>query len=260
MLFELREENSGVCDCQGDGGDADHPRLVLVNVLLDVYHDCDNLHSVENQELGLVLHQGIAPTADHLRNTVDRANENGDKGNTRGANVESKARGGASHRVIEVGLCLTRSVAAEEEVGSDETANSHGSDLDADTSNHDRVSGLDQLDLLASGDTTSSSLNENTGCIGGDEDPGVEAGLQSGILRAKVDDQMLNREVDSSGEEGGRQNKTDDLNLEACLAPGVIVHDQSSDVTDTFSKTSNDNSKGEALQASLDSKEELGEE
>ena len=222
--------------------------------------DRDNLHSVEDQELGLVLHQGVAPSTNHLRDTVDRTNEDGDKGKTCSANVESEARGGASHRVVEVVLRLTGSVTAEEEVGSDETAESHGGDLDADTSDHDRVSDLDQLDLFASGDTTSSGLNEDTRCIGGDEDPGVETRLQSRILRAEVDDQMLNRKVDSGGEKRGRQNETDNLNLEACLTPGVVVHDQSSNVTDTFSKTSNDNSKGEALQASLDSEEELGEE
>ena len=233
---------------------------MLVKVLLGVHLGSGNLHSVENQELGLVLHQWVAPTTDHLRDTVHGTDEDGDKGNTRGADVESEARGGAGHRVIEVVLCLARPVAAEEEVGSDETAESHGSDLDADTSHHDRVSDLDQLELLASSDTASGSLNEDTGGIGGDEDPGVETGPQSGVLRAEVDDQMLDREVDSSGKEGWRQNQADNLDLEACLTPRVVVHDQSSDITDTFSETSNDNSKGEALQTSLDSEEELGEE
>ena len=71
---------------------------------------------------------------------------------------------------------------------------------------------------------------------------------------------MFNGEVDSSSEEGWRQDKTDDLDLEACLTPWVVVHNQSSDVTNTFSETSNDNSEGEALQASLDTEEELSEE
>jgi hypothetical protein len=70
---------------------------------------------------------------------------------------------------------------------------------------------------------------------------------------------MLDRKVDSSSEEGGRQDKTDNLDLEACLTPRVVVHDQSSGVTNTFSETSNDNSDGEALQASLDSEKDLSE-
>jgi hypothetical protein len=71
VLFEFREEDSGVCDCQGDSGDTDHPSLVLANMLLDVHLGSDNLHSVENQELGLVLHQRIAPATDHFGDTVD---------------------------------------------------------------------------------------------------------------------------------------------------------------------------------------------
>jgi hypothetical protein len=70
VLLELGEEDSGVCDCEGDGGDTDHPNLGLVNMLLDVHLGSDNLHSVENQELGLVLHQRVAPATDHLRDTV----------------------------------------------------------------------------------------------------------------------------------------------------------------------------------------------
>jgi hypothetical protein len=137
VLFELGEEDSRVCDCEGDGGDADHSSLVLVNMLLGGRFDSDNSRSVQNQELDLVTHQRIAPATDHLRNTVYGTNEYSDKGDHCSANVELESRSGASHRVIEVILCLTRSVAAEEEIGGDETTQGHGSDLSAETSNHD---------------------------------------------------------------------------------------------------------------------------
>lgn len=67
--------------------------IVLANMFLHVRLSNDNLHSVEDQELGLILHQRIAPATNHLRNTVHGTNEDGDEGESRGADIELEARG-----------------------------------------------------------------------------------------------------------------------------------------------------------------------
>ena len=72
VLLHLREANPGVEDGEEGGGDGDHD-------------------TVQDDEVGLVLHDGRSPSVGHLADTVDAANEDGEVGDGDAAGEELEA-------------------------------------------------------------------------------------------------------------------------------------------------------------------------
>jgi len=64
-------------------------------------------------------------------------------------------------------------------------------------------------------------LHEDGDEVAGDEDPGVVFGRETGVLRAEVQDEVFEGEVDGGGEEGGGEDETADLDVEVGLVVSV---------------------------------------
>lgn len=63
-----RNEKTRVDESEGRTGQSNHPRFISVSDTIGGFNEYS--HSVQNEELVLLLHQRAAPTAGHLRNTI----------------------------------------------------------------------------------------------------------------------------------------------------------------------------------------------
>ena len=63
-------------------------------------------------------------------------------------------------------------------------------------------------------DTTPRCLQDQRPNIASDEYPREQLRLESRMLGAQVEDDVFQGEVDSGGDEGGREDETDDLEFE----------------------------------------------
>lgn len=79
-------------------------------------------------------------------------------------------------------------------------------------------------------DTAADALEDETEDVEGDEEPCVEAGIETGEVRAYSEGDVLEGEVDAGADEGGRQDQADDLDLEAVGRPRVVVQDDAADI------------------------------
>lgn len=120
------------------------------------------------------------------------------------------------------------------EVCSQTSAHKHGCDLDADTCNHDIVSDIDQIGRLGRRDTTTCGLSKDTHDVAADEDPSVEMRLKLRVFRSVMQYQVFEREIHARRHEGRTQDQTYNLDLEARLRPGVVVHDDAASISYTL--------------------------
>jgi hypothetical protein len=117
--------------------------------------------------------------------------------------------------------CVARSssLLVTDDVDQDqETANSHGDDLEGDTSDNHLVSSIDEGLVLGStcrGHSTTNTLQYHGSEIASNEDPGIETGLDQGVLGSAVQDEVLQSEVNGGGDKARSEDESTDLQLEA---------------------------------------------
>lgn len=141
-----------------------------------------------------------------------------------------------------VGTLLTSSVLAshlilDHKPQNEQTTDSHRDDLECDTSNNHLIASVDEFLVLRpprSGKASANALQTHGAEVAANEDPGIEARLEQRVLRAAVQDEVLEGKIDSGGDETGAQDQRADLQLEAALAPRVAVHHDAPDVAGAF--------------------------
>ena len=90
--------------------------------------------------------------------------------------------------------------------------------------------------------------------------PSIPTRSQSRTLLSEIEDDVLDAQVEASGQEGRRENQATDLHLEAILGPGVLIHHQAPAVSDRFKSASYGDDGRESANFRLPSYGDLGEE
>lgn len=97
--------------------------------------------TVENDKVGLILHDWISPAFGHLSNTEDTTHEDGNKGHSKGANEQLPTCG--CHELNGRGFEGRAMLVCSNGIVYDETGeDEEGEDLPYDTSKHKVVSSL----------------------------------------------------------------------------------------------------------------------
>lgn len=126
---------------------------------------------------------------------------------------------------------------SDKELQPQDPTHGHGRDLEGDARDDDVVSGIQQFLIVPPGgrsDTAARGLQNQRADITADENPGEQLGFQARVLGAQVEDDMFQGQIDTGGDEGGRENQAHDLELEAALVPGVIPQQYSTDIPRHF--------------------------
>jgi hypothetical protein len=213
---ERREAVSGVEDSKDTDSDDDHDTL-------------------EDNELGLVAHQLAPPSERQLGDTVDAADEDGKVGDNDRAHKQSEAS------LVEqrhgLGGELVAATARAEHVLDEKVAEeSEDNDLEDDSGNHQVCADVLQAGTGVCGrrEATAGALEDEREEIAGDEDACVPDGLEARPRLAEADDDVLEREVDTGGDKGGRDDEAADLDGEGVLIEDVVVHHDAAAIADGF--------------------------
>jgi hypothetical protein len=185
-----------------------------------------NLHSIEQQELLLVPHERVTPSTSHLRQTVNATDEHSEvrkcDHSAKDLDLPQRDRALLLVRVVCAlllnGSARSSTLLVTNDVDQDqETANGHGDNLEGNTSDDHLVSSIDKGLVLSStccGQSTTDSLQHHGSEIASDEDPGIKAGLDQGVLWSAVQDEVLQGEVDGGGDKARSENKGTNLQFE----------------------------------------------
>ena len=112
----------------------------------------------------------------------------------------------------------------------------HGSNLKSNPRNHQIIARAQQACIVvvpsrcSSRNTSTDSLHHNTQYIAADEQPWIPSRLQDRVLGPKVKNQILDRQVNTSSDEGWRENQAHDLDFERIAVPWVLGHQVAADV------------------------------
>ncbi len=110
---------------------------------------------------------------------------------------------------------LVASLAVPENVNKDQrTADSHGDNLERNTSHDEVVAAVDELLVgctARSCHTSTASLEHDGAKIATDEDPRIEPGLEQRVLGSTVQDKVFEREINRRSNETRTKNQTADL-------------------------------------------------
>ena len=189
-----------------------------------------NLHSVKDNEISLVLHDGVFPTLGHLGDTVGTSSEDGQESDEQRGGKQAELgildddRRGESH--------LPSSCAQAGEVVADQDSkHQQGEHLPHYTSHHEIISQiLIGFGIGCRGDTSTSTLEDERKEIASDKDPGVPFRSDAREFGAKGENHMLEGEIDASGEESRSNNETTDLDVKAVAVPRVVVEHHPADI------------------------------
>jgi hypothetical protein len=111
-------------------------------------------------------------------------------------------------------------------VRAEDSKDDEHNDLQRNTSDDGTVSRLGQLGVgVAAGscDTSTDGLDDEAAQVGGEEDDGVPAGLDTRDGGVEVDGDMLEGEIDGDADERGCEDDGADLQLKSAAIPGVGV-------------------------------------
>jgi len=177
------------------------------------------------------LHDRIGPPLGHLADTEDATNEDGEVCQAKASNEELEA---LVVQELDGGGLETCAVSAgpDEIVRNQDAEDDEGKDLPDDTGHHEIVAGLlhSGSALGGGGNTSSGSLEDEGEQIAEDKDPRVIFSSDAGEVIANLQDDVLEREVDSGGEEGRCDDYAADLNVEAGTVPWVGVEHNATNV------------------------------
>ena len=140
--------------------------------------------AVQDDEVGLVLHDGVRPAPGHLGDAVAAAGEDGREGEEDGAGEEAEAWVG----VCRLGFCGQRlvecgSAQAQHEVRHCAGEAEQDDDLQHDAGHHEVVADfLEGGRGRGGGDGAAAGLEDECEEVAADEDPGVEAGFDFGVF------------------------------------------------------------------------------
>jgi len=205
----------------------------------------ENHHTVQDNELGLILHNLVAPSTAHLGDTVDAAGEDCHVGDKEGAHEEAEAgilgqlaRG----RREGVAALVHADHVFDEEAAEDDQHN----DLENYTGEHEVGAGLEHAGARVGGrgGSATGALQDEREDVAADEDACIPHGLEAGVLLAEGEHEVLESQIDAGGDKCGRENEADDLHVEAGRGEGVVVHDDAASVTSNFSQTAESHGKG----------------
>lgn len=139
--LHLREAVAWVKDGEAEGYDQTHPvdsDQLFGGGFSASRGEVENSHSVQNDELDLLLHDLVPPPAGHLGNPVDAAGEQSEEGEEEGVEEQFETHVGQQrhHRWVEFGAVAVRiqSVFAREECEDNQRE-----DLPYDTGHHQVV-------------------------------------------------------------------------------------------------------------------------
>lgn len=131
-------------------------------------------------------------------------------------------------------------LAVAEDVDQDQdTAYAHGSDLERNTGYDKAVATVNELFVggpACSSHASTHSLKHNRSEIAANEDPRIETRLDDGMLWSTVEDKVFEGKVDGGSNETRAEDQATDLQLEARLAPGVVIHDDATRISGGFEK------------------------
>lgn len=114
----------------------------------------------------------------------------------------------------------------------------HDEDLKGNAEDDDVVSEVDAVLIHhVSGDghgenTRTNELYNNADEVGADHEQGDEARPQHGVLGPAVHDDVLEGDGDGGGDEGRRNDQSDELHGDTECAPRVVVHEETPRVAD----------------------------
>ena len=219
MRLHLRESMPRMADGEGEGGKSNH-------------------NAIQDDEVGLILHNRATPAVSHLGNAVCASRENGhvSEEDCAGEDFEAKRVQEPVTRLGQVGAVAVDSGGVEPH---EATEDEQGYDLPHNTCDHHIIPRVQQVGVIVGcgGDATSGALKDQGEDIREDEDPGVEPRAEDAELRAELDDDVFEGQVYTRGDEGWGDDQTADLGLEARAGPSVGVHNNAANVADCLGET-----------------------
>lgn len=198
-------------------------------------HGKHNHDALQDNEVDLALHELVSPATSELRNAVHAAGEDGDVSESDGAH-EGAELGTAEELHGGDGELVAMAVGADSILDEEVTEETQADNLPDDTCDHEvRADVLEGGTVVGgSGDATACTLEDEGQDVTADEEPGVPVWSEAGPAFAEVDDDVLEGEVDACSDEGGRDDQTADLDLEAELVPGVVPEENAAYISDAF--------------------------
>ena len=191
----------------------------------------DNLHSIQDDKVGLVLHNRVLPSLGHLGNTVDTSGEDGQESDEQrhGKKPESKILDDDIRRRAHLS---SSSVEAGKVVSDQDCEYKQRKHLPHDTCHHQIIPQfLVSRCFRSRGDASTGALEDQRQEIAADEDPGVPFGGDAREVGPEGEDHVLEGEVDAGGEEGRGDDEAADLDVEAVTVPRIIVQHYTANIT-----------------------------
>lgn len=198
----------------------------------------------------MITHEGVAPTAGHLGETIDAPDQHCCVGHHDHPGVH------LYFSKLDIALLLIELVVALlvrsglQRLGStvpvnvhqyQDTTNGHGRNLEGDASHDKVVSSVDELFIrrtTGSRHTATYSLQANGTEIAADEDPWIETSFDQRVLGPAVQDKVLQCKVNSGGDKTWSEHQAANLEFHAWIAPWVTTHHKAANIAGSFSKCS----------------------
>ena len=193
--------------------------------------------AVQNHKAGLVLHDMVAPATSHLGNTVDTSGKNSSEG-TSNSVLEFGELGVVPYSqgfLVDNFACLSVEVGADADpvVCSKDAEAQKNDDLEGYTGDDGAITVSSELGLVVasgSGDTSTDSLDDNAGDVGGEEQAGVPNRRDARERWVEGERDMLQGQVDGDADEGRGEDNGADLQLKGTVCPGVAVEEGATNV------------------------------
>ena len=155
--------------------------------------------AIQDDEISLVVHDRIAPSVCHLRDTEDATHENGQVSDEEATDEDLEF---GILQQFHCGWCQVCAAGADAAniVGHQTAEDEEGDDLPDDTGHHEVIAGLLQgrTAVGCGGDATSGTLEDEGQEITENEDPGVVPGWDAREFRTDFQYAVLESEVDAS--------------------------------------------------------------
>ena len=182
-----------------------------------------NLHSVQDNEVPLILHDRVCPPFSHFRDTIHTSRED-----SQICQEDRRREGFELHGIDEVNRVLAPAVPlapyTAHIIRNNGSKHQQCHDLPDDTGHHQVVAHLFHVFRVGgSGDATSRTLEDEREEITEAEDPCIPFWLYAAVFTADGDDEIFQSEIDGACKEGGGDDETADLDVEAVAVPWIIV-------------------------------------
>ena len=225
-------------DVEDHCSDNNHPKPPFISIPLRQFnvHTWDYSQSLQDKEQPLILHQRTGPALSHLNNPVHTSDQDGDGGNGESTQKQLELQAPPQLGVDWIPGGHRRTDNPQSIVGADNHEHGKREDLEPETGQHDVCSHLRGSVVLRvdRSDTTTRTLKKEGEEVAGDEYVSVRLWLNAGDGGAKDDDDAGKAQVDTGGEEGGGEGKTDDLDEEVVLVVDVPMGGYTAYVADDF--------------------------